>query len=418
MTTLNFPDNLPISKILFKQCKLWVWDFDDTLIDTATYYSSNMLPEAILKRTDAQLDNEVPQWRYFRRLVEFLVGHGRYVGIASFGTLEIIQAYMKRIMGFNQQFFTRMNIIAPEFKQRNVFRFNQPPNKNEYVYELMRIYRVQDFKRVVLFDDNATNIADAIGIGIVGVQIPSKNGGDSPNSHKLMFGPWLMADFDEKLAKTCGDEIYRNRTYTGLVTKETYIGNAFDKPIDYGTGIRAKDGYFMEKYPLSEPYGLGIDDSSIFLGKVPAFGTGIGDRKINTRPQIAWNAYRMPRKITPQWSNGNYVNVPGLVNTEGYWSADTLGGSTPSFWDKYQAVQKQEENDAKNEDKPVIYPSGGTDWNKGGNIQGVIENFDNLSDNSNTSTKDNKCGCGIPSTWLMILLFIVLIMIVIVIVKL
>jgi len=205
MTTLNFPPDLPISHILFKQCKLWVWDFDDTLIDTSTYYSSNMSPDAILERTDAQLDTEVPQWRYFRRLVEFLVGNGRYVGIASFGTYEIIQAYMKRIMGFNQQFFTRKNIIAPEYKQRDVFRFNQPPNKNEYVYQLMRVYRVQDFKRVVLFDDNATNIADAIGIGIVGVQVPSKNGGDAiaGGDGNLLFGPWLMAKFDANLARTC-----------------------------------------------------------------------------------------------------------------------------------------------------------------------------------------------------------------------
>ena len=111
MTSLNVPNDIPISFYLLKQCKLWVWDFDDTLIDTMTYLKKDMSPEAILKRCDAELDQEVPQWRYFRKLVEFLVMHGRYVGIASFGTLEIIQAYMKRIMGFNQQFFNKKNII-------------------------------------------------------------------------------------------------------------------------------------------------------------------------------------------------------------------------------------------------------------------------------------------------------------------
>jgi hypothetical protein len=412
MTTLNFPPDLPISQILIKQCKLWVWDFDDTLIDTATYYSQNMSPNTILERTDAQLDIEVPQWRYFRQLVEYLVGNGRYVGIASFGTYEIIQAYMKRIMGFNQQYFTRKNIIAPELKQRDVYRYNQPPNKNEYIYQLMRIYRVQDFKRVVLFDDNATNIADAIGIGIVAVQVPSKNGGDRPGSNELMFGPWLMSQFDANLARTCGDEIYRNRTYTGLVSKENYTGLAYDgKDIDFGTGVRSKDGYFMEKYKL-EPMSLGVDDSSVYDGKTPAFGTGIGDRKINARPQFAWNPYRMPRKITPQWWNGNYVNVPGVVDSTGYWEPDTLGGNTPSYWDKYQSVMKQEQQTEKDEKRQIIYPSGGsgTDWNNGGgNVNGVIEGFD--------TTKEG-CGCGVPSTWLMILLFIMVVIIVIVMLKL
>lgn len=412
MTTLNIPADLPLSRILFKQCKLWVWDFDDTLIDTSTYYSSNMSPEAILQRTDSQLDNEVPQWRYFRRLVEYLVGNGRYVGIASFGTYEIILAYMKRIMGFNQKFFTKANIIAPEFKDRELRRFNQPPNKNEYVYQLMRVYRVQDFKRVVLFDDNASNIADAIAIGIVGVQIASKNGGDSPSSEKLMFGPWIMAEFDKKLTETCGDEIYRNRTYTGLVEKEAYTALAYDSKntnysgkrnikqgmgggdndIDFGTGSRSWDGYLME------PYNLGVDDSVVWMKHTPAFGTGIGDRKINTQPQITWNGYRMPRKITPQWWNGNYVNVPGYVKTQGYWEPESLGGTTMTYWDKMQAVQADENKEAKKENKPIIYPSGGT-----------IEAFSNDSGN---------CGCGVPPAWLMILLFIMVVVIVIVMVKL
>lgn len=430
MTTLNFPPNLPISQILFKQCKLWVWDFDDTLIDTTTYYSSNMSPDAILERKDSQLDVEVPQWRYFRRLVEFLVGNGRYVGIASFGTYEIIQAYMKRIMGFNQQFFTRKNIIAPEHKQRDVFRFNQPPNKNEYIYQLMRIYRVQDFKRVVLFDDNATNIADAIGIGIVAVQVPSKNGGDKPTNEQMMFGPWLMSKFDANLERTCGQEIYQNRTYTGLVSKENYTALAYDgKDIDFGTGVRAKNRYLME------PYDLGVNDSSVYKGKTPAFGsqelasskqegamhfpafgTGIGDRKINARPQFAWNAYRMPRSITPKWWNGNYMNVPGEVKSTGYWDADTLGGSTPSYWDKYQSVLKQEQENDQKEKRQIIYPSGGTGLNVGGNnVQNIVEGFDPLEQ----SDKSEKgCGCGVPPTWLMILLFIVVVLIVIVMLKL
>ena len=148
-----------------------------------------------------------------------------------------------------------------------------------------------------------------------------------------------------------------------------------------------------------EPYGLGVDDSSVYSDKTAAFGTGIGDRKINARPQFAWNAYRMPRKITPQWWNGNYMNVPGEVKSTGYWdSPDTLGGATPSYWDKYQSVLAKEQEDEKKEKRQVIYPSSGT-------VQGVIEGFD---------SPDTGCGCGVPPAWLMILLFIVVVLIVIV----
>lgn len=392
MTTLNIPADLPLSNILFKQTKLWVWDFDDTLIDTSVYYSSNMKPEAILERTDSQLDKEVPQWRYFRRLVEYLVANGRYVGIASFGTYEIIQAYMKRIMGFNQQFFTRKNIVAPDARMRSVFRFNQPPNKNEYIYQLMRVYRVQDFKRVVLFDDNASNIADAIGIGIIGVQIPSKNGGDSPLSNKQMFGPWIMADFDKYLTEKCGDEIYRNKTYTGIVSKETYTGRAFNDDntepgdIDFGTGIRARDSYFMERYDL------GVDDSIFWNGKQrPAFGSGIGNRKINIQPQVAWNGLRMARKITPQWWNGNYINVAGNVETRGYWDTNNLECSRQS--------KNIKDNDIKDNnpsgDSITITPS-------------TVEGFQ--SDSSKCANDTNA--------WIIILLFILIVIITIVIARL
>jgi len=358
MTSLNVPQDIPISFYLLKQCKLWIWDFDDTLIDTATYLKKDMSPDAILKRCDAELDQEVPQWQYFRKLVEFLVMHGRYVGIASFGTYEIIQAYMKRIMGFNQQFFTKKNIIAPCMKARETYRFNIPPNKNEYIYTLMRIYRVQDFKRVVLFDDKPSNVSDAIAIGIVGIQIATPANGDNPNGGKMYFGPWIMDDFDKQIQKTCGDEIYLNRNYSGMASKENYIGYAYDSnnnqqinsnvnsgkrkgkghnlaqnEINYGTGIRAKNNYFQEPYDFS----LDVDDSSIY--KPVAFGTGIGDRKVLTNPQFRWNGYKNSKKKMPGWYNGNYVNVPGLVNTEGYWNEDSaLGGASMSYWDTHQKV--------------------------------------------------------------------------------
>lgn len=420
MTSLNVPQDITISFYLLKQCKLWVWDFDDTLIDTTTYLKKDMSPDAILKRCDSELDQEVPQWRYFRKLVEFLVMHGRYVGIASFGTYEIIQAYMKRIMGFNQQFFTKKNIIAPCMKARETYRFNIPPNKNEYIYTLMRIYRVQDFKRVVLFDDKPSNVSDAIAIGIVGIQIATPANGDNPNGGKMYFGPWIMDDFDKQIKKTCGDEIYLNRSYTGMASKENYIGYAYDNQqinsnvnsgkgkgkghnlaqneINYGTGIHAKDNYFQEPYDFS----LDVDDSSIY--KPVAFGSGIGDRKVLTNPQYRWNGYKNSQKIMPKWYNGNYVNIPGLVNTEGYWNEDsTLGGASMTYWDAQQKAIN--DNPPKNPNaEQYINPQNEDLSDSENTVLGVTEGF-------YTEGSTGDCGCR-KFEWNWIILLLVLLIVV------
>lgn len=394
MTSLNVPDNLKVSFYLLKQCKLWVWDFDDTLIDSSIYLKKNMTPDAILKRCDDELDVEIPQWRYFRKLVEFLVMHGRYVSIASFGTYEIIQAYMKRIMGFNQQFFTKNNIIAPCIQARDTFRFNIPPNKNEYIYKLMQIYRVQDFKRVVLFDDKPSNIADAIAIGIVAVQIAAPGNGDNPRGN-MYFGPWVMDEFDKKIKNTCGEEIYKNRTYTGIAAKEGYTGAAFDgKDIDFGTGV---------------------DTDNIY--KPVAFGTGIGDRKVLGRPQFSWNAYKNSPKKMPKWYNGNYVNIPGLVQTDGYWNEESaLAGTTMSFWDAHQKVLK--DNPLMDSNGRAVQPQDKDLSDNDDTIFGVSEGFSSVIDMSNGNGDSNSCGCKkFEWNWIILLLVLVIVIMIVIIIK-
>ena len=319
--SLNSPPDLPISFYLLKNCKLWVWDFDDTLIDSTTYIKRNMDPSKIRVRTDAELDIEVPQWRYFNRLVEFLVAHGRYVGIASFGTYEIIKAYMDRIMGFNQKYFNRNNIVAPCFKDREDRAFSIPPHKNEYIYALMKTYKVEDFKRVVLFDDMASNISEATGIGIIGIQIATPRNGDSEN---LYFGPWIMDDFDRKIENDCGKEIYLNKTFTGVSNKNNgdttdkdkipFFGPAFDK-MDFGMGVQ-------EKF------------------RPMAFGTGIGSRKVNTTPEYKWNSMNVANP--PLWQNGNWGDSAVSASTD-----STLGGISPGFWDDHQSIGNYTADDGK-----------------------------------------------------------------------
>ncbi len=434
---MNIPHDIPLSSYLFKQCKLWVWDFDDTIIDTATYLKKDMTPDEILKRSDKELDIEIPQWRYFQKLTEFLVMNGRYVGIASFGTLEIIQAYMHRIMGYNQHFFTKKNIIAPCMKARDAYRFTLPANKNEYIYTLMRIYRVQDFKRVVLFDDKPSNIADAIAIGIIGVQIATIANGDNPNSNKLLFGPWVMSAFDNKIKTTCGEEIYQNKTYTGIAAKENYTATAYNTApntdINFGSGIRANNNYFQE------PYTLGVSDNHLYNNNITdngdgggdgsslssrprnmAFGTGIGNRKILMKPEFRWNSYKNSFKNIPKWKNGNYVNVPNLVNTEGYWDENenvnvcgggSGGGSITKYKDK---LSNTKNNNKINKTKQYINTVS-NDKNENFTSNTSLYDKNNVSygsdDNNDNNDNDVLCGCKkFKFNWIILLLILLFIL--------
>ena len=287
--TIQVSNNLVISYYLLKNAKLWVWDWDDTLINIDAYMLSTMDTNEILRKTDDVLDKEVPTWKYFRRLVEYLVSHGVYVAIASFGTYEIIQAYMNRIFGFGQKFFNKSNIIAPCLAVRRTVNFKLPPNKNEYIYDLMKKYKIQDFSKVVLFDDMSVNIAQAIAIGVIGIQIDSPRNSNIP-LELCFFGPWTLVKFDEKIKDTCGEDLYLNRKFVGVTNIFPYKGTGFDK-IDFGTGVQEK---------VNVPF---------------SFGSGIGDRKISKKPDFQWN--NMNVKDAPIYWGGNYyINPDNTLSTE------------------------------------------------------------------------------------------------------
>ena len=299
------PFDLPVSLYLFKTCKLWVWDFDDTLINTETYLRRDMKTSTIRNLRDSDLDADFPQWRYFGRLIDYLTTHGKYVGIASFGTYEIIRAYMDRILGFNQKFFGKHNIIAPCLQDRDNRRFSIPPNKNEYIYQLMKIYRVQDFGRVVLFDDLPSNISSAISIGVVSIQIATPRNGDIDAS-KMYFGPWNMIDIDKKLENSCCKD--------GI--DDTNV-------VDCANNSKAKlvnsQPFFGDKYPYLKS----------------AYGTGIGDRRISKRPENRWN--KMNVQNPPAWQNGNWQTNGGAMTMDSF-PETSLGGYSLSFWENDQSV--------------------------------------------------------------------------------
>jgi len=210
-------------------------------------------------------------------------------------------------MGFNQTFFNKKNLIAPVYNERHCRTFKLPPNKNEYIYKIMKQYTIEDFKSVVLFDDLPSNIADAVAIGIIAIQIATPSNGDKIKNNKfgtnMYFNPMIMIYFDKKIENDCGKELYLNRTYSGVTNKynskdkTSFTGMSYDK-IDFRNGIK-------EHF---EPV---------------AFGTGIGNRKISTNPEYKWN--KMNVSNPPEWINGNWID-------------STLGGESVSFWDKYHSV--------------------------------------------------------------------------------
>jgi hypothetical protein len=160
--------------MILKDFSLFIWDFDDTLIDTRAYYIRKMDRDSILKLSDTELIQDIPGTLYFRQLCNDLVSGGKRVAIASFGTYSIIQAYMDRIFGFNQKIFTKNNIktINRDCKGNIIERL---PNKNKFIDELMRFYNLRDTNKVILFDDRIENCADATMMGVVAIKIAGRD---------------------------------------------------------------------------------------------------------------------------------------------------------------------------------------------------------------------------------------------------
>lgn len=216
MAVPNRPANdLVISRYLLKHCKLWVWDFDDTLIDTTTYFIKSMEPEDIRRRSQKELDKEIPNWRYFKRVVIYLLSSGYKVGIASFGIYEIIHAYMDLIFGFNQQYFIRSNIMASCKDERMRKEYVMPTNKNTYIRELMNFYNIQSYDSVVLIDDSAANISAAAAAGMMTMQVGGRNKNEL-GSYVEFFNEDLMKNIDYREGITCGGDLYMRNKLSNL----------------------------------------------------------------------------------------------------------------------------------------------------------------------------------------------------------
>ena len=89
------------------------------------------------------------------------------------------------MFGRGQKYFTRVNIMAFCMEDRRNREFKMPHNKNPYIYDLMKFYRVQDYPKVVLFDDLPSNIADASAIGVLAIIVPGRDLNGINNTRRL-----------------------------------------------------------------------------------------------------------------------------------------------------------------------------------------------------------------------------------------
>ena len=189
---------------MFNRFRLFIWDFDDTIINTTAYYTRDMEPDAIRKRSDTDLLQDIPGLFYFRSLCEYLVSRGKRVGIASFGTYTIIQAYMDRIFGLNQKIFKMNNIFTITRDCKGMPVHPLPRNKNAFIQDLMDLYKIRDYSRVILFDDRSENCADASFMGVVAVKIPGRDVNTIVGLGKF-FDSSTLRLVDADLTKTCRD---------------------------------------------------------------------------------------------------------------------------------------------------------------------------------------------------------------------
>ena len=144
--------------------------------------------------TEEQLTWDIPHWKFFRKTVIDLVNSGKHVGIASFGMYKIIRAYMDRIFGINQKYFTVVNTFAR-------CKIDEPlqQNKNGYILNIMEHYRITSPDRVLLFDDLGSNIAAAMELGFVGILVEGVQYKNGRRECKGLFGPKQMTMMEKQL---------------------------------------------------------------------------------------------------------------------------------------------------------------------------------------------------------------------------
>jgi hypothetical protein len=153
--------------------KVFVWDFDYTLLKIHAY------SEGITQSQVEGLNwNKLSKLHFsdaifFRDLVSYLIKNKKTVAIISFGTYNVIKAYLDRLFG-GEPIFGLHNIYTPlEGNRRYDATLRPSSNKNQYLIDLVRSTSEVKYSEVIMFDDsqNILEVAEKdLGIKTVLVQ--------------------------------------------------------------------------------------------------------------------------------------------------------------------------------------------------------------------------------------------------------
>ncbi len=157
------------------QYDMYIWDFDYTILKIHSYASHIELKD-VQSASWKKLIGDFADPIFFRDLVYYLKGKKKEVAIVSFGTYNVIKAYLDRLFD-DTRIFDSHNILTPLINNKRYsssFRVNS--DKNEHLVCLMRQNPSIKYDRTIFFDDTYQNIQGARELGIKGVLINQKIG--------------------------------------------------------------------------------------------------------------------------------------------------------------------------------------------------------------------------------------------------
>jgi hypothetical protein len=156
-----------------EQYDMYIWDFDYTILKIHSY-ASNIELKDVESASWKKIIGDFADPIFFRDLVYYIISKKKEVAVVSFGTYNVIKAYLDRLFD-DTRIFDSHNILTPLIGNKRYsssFRVNS--DKNEHLVCLMRQNPSIKYDRTIFFDDTYQNIQGARELGLKGVLINPK----------------------------------------------------------------------------------------------------------------------------------------------------------------------------------------------------------------------------------------------------
>jgi hypothetical protein len=168
-TQIDFTKYQPI----LDKYKVFIWDFDYTLLKIHAYSEGITQAQVESLNWNKLSKSHFSDPIFFRDFVSYLLKHQKNIAIISFGTYNVIKAYLDRLFG-GEPIFGLHNIYTPlEGNRRYDATLRPSSNKNQYIIDLVRSLENVKYSDVIMFDDskNILDVAEKdLGINTVLVQ--------------------------------------------------------------------------------------------------------------------------------------------------------------------------------------------------------------------------------------------------------